>query len=272
MHAHWDEAGLAFALVVAVLVVAGLVRGVGSRSLRRGIVFAVGWGLLTLALWSPLHEYGHVSFALHMVQHVLMIAIVPPLLLYARVGHALRDVLPRALIRRSGGALRVGSRIRGGMLSGPGRVVIALTHAVVLWTVHTPALYEAALFSSTVHHIEHLALLASAYAVWWAVMTGPASRIGGSVLGLAVSGAAGGVLATLIIVSPEPWTEAHNPHVVGFAISLLEDQQLGGGVMVLVGSVVWTLAAAVCFVRWLRAIERRQAARDRVDRREVPSP
>ncbi|QBI19943.1 cytochrome c oxidase assembly protein [Egibacter rhizosphaerae] len=259
---QWDPLGLAVAGAMATIFGVALWRGRGAKRVARATSFGAGLGVLVLALWSPLHDHGHWSFAAHMAQHVILIAIVPPLILLARPGLAVREALPRSWVRGVAPVFAAGASARRRALSGPGRVCIALAHVAVLWIVHAPVVYEAALFDPTLHFIEHLALIGSAYAVWWAAMTAPAVRAGGSVLGLALSGAAGAVLATLIIVSPTEWAAAHNPAAVGLPLTPAEDQQLGGGIMVLVGSVVWTLAAATCFVRWLRAVEQRQAVRE----------
>ncbi len=264
MPSGWDEGGLLVGVAVATVVAYGLARTPARDRARRAAWFAAGWGLLIVALWSPLHELGHHSFTLHMAQHLVLIVMAPPMLLQARVGSALRAALPLASARTIGrGVAGPAARIRRVAHRPAGAALIVLLHVAVLWGVHAPVAYDAALRSPLLHFAEHLALLATATAVWWGTMSGPAARRASSVLGLAVSGAAGGGLATLIIIAPAPWSPLHDPSAAGLPWSLHEDQQFGGGLMMLVGGLVWTGAAVGAFIRWLQAVERRQVARER---------
>ena len=264
MPTGWDEAGLALGVAVGALVAYGLARSPSQDRARRAAWFAVGWSLLVVALWSPLHDLGHHSFALHMVQHLVLIAMAPPMLLRAHVGGALRAALPVPTARRLGRSVAgPAARLRRVAHRPSGAALIVFAHVAVLWGVHAPVAYNAGLRSPMLHFAEHAALLATATAVWWGVMAGPAARRASSVLGLAVSGAAGGGLATLIVVGPVPWSPLHDPAAAGLPLTLHEDQQLGGGLMMLVGGLVWTGAAVGAFIRWLQAVERRQIARER---------
>ncbi len=102
---------------------------------------------------------------MHMVQHLILMLVVPPLLLAgAPIVLALRT-LPT-------GARQSLARV---VLGGPGRTlthpafVIALFAAVIVGT-HLPGFYDAAVAHPLVHDLEHLLYLGAALALWVPVL------------------------------------------------------------------------------------------------------
>src|SRR4029077_11225089 len=71
-----------------------------------------GWLALTAALLSPVAALGHVLFAAHMTQHLLLMAVAAPLLLLANPLPAVLWGLPRPLRHWLGRRLVGGSRLR----------------------------------------------------------------------------------------------------------------------------------------------------------------
>ncbi|HVL71305.1 MAG TPA: cytochrome c oxidase assembly protein, partial [Beijerinckiaceae bacterium] len=137
---------------------AGTGRGV-SRT-RVGLFFA-GEVALVVALVTPLDQLGETLLTAHMVQHGLLIAVAPPLLLFGRPGAALPWGLPARLRRWAtrSPVFRAGAR-RFAVLLHP--LVAAALHGAVLWGWHAPALFDAALENRTLHWIEHLTFFGTA--------------------------------------------------------------------------------------------------------------
>ncbi|MEJ2292120.1 MAG: cytochrome c oxidase assembly protein [Deinococcales bacterium] len=145
--------GGSVALLVAYL--AWLRGRVGPRAL----VFVAGVGVLLFALVGPLDRIGELYlFSVHMLQHLLLILVVPPLLLWGLPVDATRRLLDIGLVRRLEGVV--------------GRPLVALPVAIVtLWAWHLPALYDVALRNESVHALEHLMFLVTATMFWWPVLT-----------------------------------------------------------------------------------------------------
>src|SRR5207248_6128845 len=95
-----------------------------SYRTRAGL-FAVGYAALLVALISPLHAVGEVYFSVHMVQHLLLSLVAPPLLLLSNSFPVMLWALPSQ------------ARLTFGRLVGrPGAVQSALrwlTHPVIAW-------------------------------------------------------------------------------------------------------------------------------------------
>jgi cytochrome c oxidase assembly factor CtaG len=119
------------------------------------------------AVSGPLDRLSDASFAWHMLQHLLLLFIVPALALAA---HPLEWFgSPRARWRRA--AIRV-------LRSAPVRTLCSppaalLIFIAVLWGVHFTPLYEAALEHPLVHAGEHLLLLATGILFWIPVFAPP---------------------------------------------------------------------------------------------------
>ncbi len=208
---------------------AGTGRGV-SRT-RVGLFFA-GEVALVVALVTPLDQLGETLLTAHMVQHGLLIAVAPPLLLFGRPGAALPWGLPAGLRRWAtrSPVFRAGAR-RLAVLLHP--LVAAALHGAVLWAWHAPALFDAALENRTLHWIEHLTFFGTAMLFWQSLFL--ASRSAATIpAGLGAAFATlvhGGLLGALITFAPYPLFSWYDGRTALWDLTPLEDQQLGGLVM-----------------------------------------
>ncbi|HEY7529138.1 MAG TPA: cytochrome c oxidase assembly protein, partial [Gemmatimonadota bacterium] len=209
--------------------------------------FAAGWALLFLALQGPLHDLSDTYlFSAHMVQHLVLTLVVPPLLLAGTPAGLLRPVLR---VRAVAAAARVATRPL---------VAFGLYNALfALW--HVPTLYDLMMRNHDVHVVVHLLFLASATLLWWPV-AGPLPELnrlspGAAILYLFLAGIPMMALASLISLADEvlyPWYAAA-PRLWG--LSPLEDQRLGGLIMWVPGSLVLWAAITIVFFRWSAARE-----------------
>ncbi len=212
-------------------------------------ILAFGAGLLTLALalLSPLDTFAdQILFSAHMLQHLLLLLVVPLFLLLG---------LPDAAFARSLQAPLL--RIVLKLLAPP--LPAFLLSLLILWLWHVPTFYEAALRDETLHACEHLCFLASAALFWWPIVrpsTYPWSMPELVQLlylfGAAVSST---MLAALITFSADvlyPSYTAIGPFAVArdsLGLTPLTDQQ-AGGLMMWIGGGLWYFGACgVVFAR-----------------------
>ncbi|MGH7414817.1 MAG: cytochrome c oxidase assembly protein, partial [Candidatus Rokuibacteriota bacterium] len=222
---------------------------------------ATGFLALAAALLTPVASLGHVLFAAHMAQHLLLMAAAAPLLLLADPLPAMLWGFPRPLRLRLGRLLSGRSRVRAAGERLTSVPVAVIVYAAVLWAWHHPRAYEAALAAEWVHHVEHLTFFGAAVLFWWPVI-GPAPRARRPAPHRArithVVGAAlhGSVLAMLLVWSPRVLYESYAaaPRVAG--LTALEDQALGGVIMWAGGSTVYMAAVLALVWRLLAALER----------------
>lgn len=131
----------------------------------RTAAFISGVVLMTLVLLPPIEPLSDTSFAWHMMQHVTLILIGPPLLLLGAPLLLAVAVPPPAIARRLGA-------VAG---SAAGRVIFApitgwLLFVAVLWLSHFSPLYEAALEHPAVHVFEHALYVSVALLFWSSVV------------------------------------------------------------------------------------------------------
>jgi putative membrane protein len=217
----------------------------GSRPVpaRKVASFVFGMGLMFAALQGPLHELSdYFLFSAHMVQHLVLILIMPPFLLYATPDWALRPVVRRTWL---GKAARV--------LTLP-LVAFALNNAIFLaW--HFPGPYDLMMRDHGVHVTMHLMIMVTGTIMWWPVMSplpelpriAPALQM----VYLFLVGIPMMVSAALITFSTAElytwYVEA--PRIVA-GLSALEDQRLGGVIMWVPGGLTLWLAITAVYFRW----------------------
>jgi putative membrane protein len=260
-------------LVVISLLITGLLFIIGLRRLKgrsirtwEALCFAGGWLALFVALVSPVHAWGRVLFSAHMSQHEILMLVAAPLLVLGRPLIAFLWALPLNWSRRLGNAGKVFWINRTWRtLTIP--LVAWLVHAVALWIWHIPTLFEATLYSETVHTLQHLSFLLSALLFWWALIHGPqgAMGYGAAVLYLFTTSVHSGALGALITIAGSVWYPSYAPLTASWGLTPLEDQQLGGLIMWIPASLVYVIAGLALFAGWLREADLRATRRERLE-------
>ena len=228
---------------------AGVGRGISGHEVFR---FTCGWGVLAAALLSPIDTLAEGSFAVHMVQHELLMVVAAPLLVASRPfeawAWALRDGGVRML-----SALAVGWR----WLATPRRSW--WIHAAALWLWHVPAFFDAALENISIHALQHLSFFGSALLFWWAVYgRGIRAREGTSFALLLTTMLHMNVLGMLLTFAPTAWYAHGRSGALG--MTALEDQQLGGLVMWMLGGMAYLGAALAVIAAWMMPRQRQDRA------------
>jgi putative membrane protein len=246
--------GVPLAVLVAAATLGWLRRARAGRAVPRARLAAFAGAVLALgaALVWPLDALGEALFSAHMAQHMLLIALAPPLWVAARTDAAVLAGLPRGLraalvAPRRWRAGRAALRVAGSL--GAATVL----HAVVLWAWHVPAAFEAALRDDAVHRLEHLSFLVAGLVFWRAVLDARGPRVPAAVVALFVTLVHSGMLGALITLAPSTLYPLYATRAPG--VDPLADQQLAGLLMWVPMAAVYVSAALAIAVRALGADE-----------------
>jgi putative membrane protein len=237
--------------------------------LWRTAVFLLGLTALLAALASPVDTYASVSFAVHMVQHMLLTVVAAPLLMLgAPIRPLLRGVpawVRAAVVRPLARAHAVRAFVH--LIRQP--LVAAALYVGGLYAWHLPNLYDAALLDARVHVVEHAWFSLSAL-VFWSVVIDPEPfratlGYGARLPYLLVLGAAQNtVLGGILSFSSRLLYTAYEADATIFDMDRLTDQRVGGAIMWVVGDFVFLAAASVAFFLWLAEEEEMQKRRERI--------
>ena len=237
------------------------VRRAGPRwPVRRTASFLGGIGCVVLALQSGIDAFDDRMLSVHMVEHMLLLLVAPPLLLGGRpLILALRALPPH---RRSSLAKAVHSARAA---TAPVPAVAIFGAAVVL--THLPAFYDATLRHAALHDCEHAVYLLAGLLMWSPLLDAdpaPGRRLGGlgklaylivAMLPMALVGAYLNRHATLVY-------SAYGPPARALGISALDDQAQAGAIMWVVGNTIMVAVGLWAAIAAMVAQERRQIARD----------
>ena len=257
---HWHPS----VLLGCGLLVAAYAALTRCRWTARAPLFAGGVLVLLVALLSPLHELGdRYLFSAHMLQHLLLLLIVPPLLLLGLPAEAVERLLARPPLAALERALR--------------RPLLAWSIGLgAMWLWHLPALYNAALLRDDVHILEHLGFLASAAIFWWPICA-PRGRARlhalAAVLYLFAAMLVSGILGMILtFAAPGLYPAYLRPDDAlgilpllrdGWGLTPPVDQQVGGLLMWVPGSLVYLAAIIGMMARWYGAADEDSGAPDR---------
>jgi putative membrane protein len=234
---------------------AGVGRGVQRWQL---VTFWIGLELLFIALVSPLDPLGETLLSAHMVQHMVLMLGAAPLLVLGATPAALAWAVPRAWRRGIGRWWHRQAGLRG-LWSLANRPLVAWSvFAVVLWGWHAPALYEASLRSETAHILMHASFLAASFLFWWVALQPGARKPrwrGGAVLFIFTTSVQSGLLGALMTFSSTIWYSEYVPLIAPWGLTPLEDQQLAGLIMWVLGGMLFTIPALAVLGQWLNAVE-----------------
>ncbi len=232
-------------------------RGAGPL---QALAFAGAMLALLAALASPIDGLGDdYLFSAHMVQHVLLGDIAPLLLLLS---------LSRVIMRPATRRLQRVERALGPLAS-PAAFIVLWLGLMYMW--HIPALYDAAVESPALHLLEHACFFTAGLALWWPLiqpvpmrrrLTGmqPIAYIASAKAGLAALG----LLLTWSSTALYPYYE-QTPRIWG--LSPVDDQNVGGVIMMVEQSFTLVLVLVFLFVRMLTRSEAEEVRRERLEER-----
>lgn len=204
---------------------------------------------LLLALNGPLHDLSDwYLFSAHMVQHLVLTLVVPPLLLTGLPGWMIDAVLRPVVARTAGAAL-----LR--TLTRPLPAFAVYAAALIAW--HLPGPYNAALETHGWHVVEHVVLLAAATLGWWPIASpsrlAPALPYAAQLLYLFVFGMPMTVVAAMITGAERVLYPFYATAPRLFDLTPLADQRLGGVIMWVPSGLIPLAAFTVVFFRWVAA-------------------
>jgi len=215
--------------------------------------FIAGEIALFVAIASPLHDLAEISLTAHMIQHVLLMMVIPPLILLGAPHLVLLFGLPIAVLH---GVLRpflgwTPLKKVALFLFHPVSCWIAFVATTLVW--HTPVMFEFALRSEFWHGVEHVCFLATSFLFWWPVVQPWPSRArwprGAMIPYLLLADLQNTALSAFFIfcdrvVYP---TYAAAPRI--FGMSALEDQAAAGAIMWVPGSFAFLIPLAFISIR-----------------------
>lgn len=203
-------------------------------------------GLLTLAaLWlGPLPELTRQSFAAHMTLHMGVVAVAAPLIALGVAGGPLDPVRrwPRWFPP----------------------IPLSILELVVVWAWHAPALHHAARAAPGGFILEQATFFLAGLSVWLSSVGGTNAlrpeRTGAGITALLLTSMHMTLLGALLALTPRA-LYAHHAHHSGETLSALDDQHLGGAIMLLVGGVSYLAGGLWLTARLVRRRSLRQEAR-----------
>ena len=222
----------------------------------RALAFIAAWILLLLAIASPLDAAAERLLSRHMVQHLLLAMVIPPLIWIGAPALPVMAGLPRSI--------RVG--LLGPLLaSRPARGVLAvLGHPVTGWIAmavttlgwHVPAAYELAISDPFWHRVEHATMLGAGVLFWRPVIATRPFRARWPRLAmvpyLVTADLVNTVVAATFAFGPAPLYPWYGPIASALDVDAKLDQQLAAGIMWIPGNLVYLVPAVILAARHIR--------------------
>ena len=220
--------------------------------MMRAVSFLVGVFQVWVALDSPLAD--HHLLTVHMIQHVLLMTVAPPLILLSEPFEAIWQALP------SSGQTVVGRLFQLAFVERAGRI---LSKPTLCWTVstltlvgwHVPALLKMTLESDVWHSVAQLSFLSAGFLFWWPVVRPwPALRTGpqwSTLLYLFLATLPCDVLAGFLAFSDRVVYPMYLSMPRHGGLSVLEDQQRAAALMWACVTLIYLVPAAILSTRLL---------------------
>jgi putative membrane protein len=200
---------------------------VGPNS-RSGILLAAGLLALAGAWLGPLPALARHLFAAHMTVHLAVVAVGAPLIALAVAGTRFDPV-----------------RYAPAFFAA---IPASLAEFVIVWVWHAPALHHAARHDAATFVAEQGAFLLAGLWLWLSAFGGAprarAARAATGVIALLLTSMHMTLLGALIALSPRP--------LYSVGDSALQDQHVGGAIMLLVGGAVYLAGGLSLMVNLVR--------------------
>jgi putative membrane protein len=139
-------------------------------SLWRLAAFFFAIILVWIAIGSPLNAFDDASLTVHMLQHLLLMSVAPPLFLLGAPQLPLLHGLPQSFARGVVSPILRWNPVKqlGHRIAHPAFCWLAAAIALIGW--HVPTIFELALRWNWLHELEHACFLGAGLLFWWPVI------------------------------------------------------------------------------------------------------
>jgi putative membrane protein len=264
-HLHHADLGSSQSVFFTlILVFTALVYLRGWLSLRSNLVkrssvwrtfsFLLGLLLIWLAVASPISALDHELLTVHMLQHLLLMTLAPPLIWLGAPFRLVLRGLPQGFVESLLAPLRQSRTAKtfAKALGRPRFALLATCAALVGW--HIPTLFALGMQSAGWHLFERLSFLATGLLFWWPVVqpsSGASRQDLSMILYLFLATLPCDILSGILVFSDLVVYPMYfsSSHLLG--LSPLVDQQCAAALMWTSVTVVYLIAAAILTMRLL---------------------
>ena len=198
--------------------------------------------VIFLSLNGPLHDLSdYYLFSAHMVQHLMLTLVAPPMMLAGVQGWMLRPALKQRFV---GPAARWATRVTS--------CYLIFNVVVAFW--HLPPMYNTAMAHHPVHIAQHLTFMVASVLMWWPLMSPlpelprlayPAQLLYCFLMMIPMS-----IVAIYIAMADSALYPAYAFAPRMWGISPMEDQLIGGLIMWIPGGLFFMGVMSVVFFKW----------------------
>lgn len=216
----------------------------------QAVYFSGGMLSLTAALVSPIDAGSGSLFTIHMAQHMLLLLVAAPLLALS---------VPAAFLGRLYGVPPVARVLRA--VWSPVPAVVLFNGILVFW--HLPFAYDATLAVRGVHALEHLSFLAAGI-VFWGVIVSPVPKLVRASWGLRLALVVIADLVNFLVgfalaFAGHPFYRHYVDVPRLWGLSPLDDLRLGGGMMWVMGQMMYAIPLLLLISVFLRREDTRRS-------------
>ena len=208
---------------------------------REIIFFSSGMFLLFLALVSPIDYLSDSMFSIHMIQHMLIVYLAPPLLLLGIPAWYWTPLLSNPSVR---------SVVR--FVTSPIAAIVIFNGLLVVW--HFPMLWQFALVSPQIHALEHACFLVAGIVAWWPIYSTstevPRISYPAQLLYIFVQSLVPAIIGAFITFSTVVIYPIYSETPKLWGLTPLVDQQIAGLSMKLLGTIFLWILLTVRFFQW----------------------
>jgi len=215
--------------------------------------FLLGVNIIFWTLFTPLDRLADdYLFTAHMILHLLLSFAGAPLIVLGLPEWLLMPILRNQVVRRLGKFFTM-------------PILTGVLFNANLWLWHAPPIYNAMLVSLPLHIVSHLLFIITGVLFWWPILSPmkdvlPPLSIWKKLAYLFFSDMPMVLLGAGLTFIPPLYTRyIYAPRVWG--LSPETDQQLGGLLMWIPGSIFFIVIVSILFLQWMQA----QDAKQRVD-------
>ena len=240
---HWSTVIGIAALAAIYIWRASSAAQAGTPSGMQKLSFFAGLFVMFLSLNGPLHDLSDFYlFSAHMVQHLLLTLVLPPLLIGGIPGWMIRPLI------RPRGVRKVAE-----FVTKPAMCFVIFNLVIVVW--HLPYFYNSAMADHNIHIVEHLMFMAGAVLFWWPFMSPlpelPRLSYPGQLLYCFLATLPMSVVAVYITMADHVLYPAYASAPRIWHLTPMMDQQAGGLIMWIPGSLVFYTLMTIVFFKWV---------------------